>query len=507
MALLTTGLMIFLKQEFPFVQERGDVMKQRYLVIYVLLSCLLLLREAAAVTVSLGNANGCEGQPVSVLIGLSGAGNVASFGMDVTFDAEKLTFLEVRSGNDTNDWAVIGGQIFGKGVLRIGGFSGSGTPVSGDGSIARIRFMVETAGPDSTSLTAQNLVDGITGADTIDGNVTILEVCPSPTPTHTPSPTPSPTPTPTSTPIPGTPTLVIGDTQGCKGGVVTVAINVRSETNISAFGMDLKFDGLKVAYHGIRTGADTADWASVSGMLATTETLRLGGFCGGGNPVAGNGELARVDFIILAHGPDSTTLSATNLLDGLKSANVNPGIITILETCPTLTPTPTPAATPTPSLTPTPTPTPLPTPEPDLILGQAEGCIGGSARIPLNISKAAGMVSFGLDIAFDDQAISFHRVTAGDETLNWASVGGNLLGPGNLRVGGFSGSDGGLTGDAQIAQIEFYIRATTPQTVTLVPGNMIDGISNAHKTDGAIEIIVCATPTPLPVWGNVWMLK
>jgi hypothetical protein len=121
--------------------------------------------------------------------------------------------------------------------------------------------------------------------------------------------------------------------------------------------------------------------------------------------------------------------------------------------------------------------------------------------------KATKMESFGFDVTFDDEAVSYHRVVAGDQTSKWASVGGNLLGPGHLRIGGFAGSKGSLTGDGQIVRIEFLMRATTQQAVTLIPENMIDGLKNANKTNGAIDIIICAipTPTPLPVQGNGWI--
>lgn len=498
-------------------------MKQKFLILYTALFCLLLIGNAAATTMTLSIAKGCMGQPIEIQINVADVSSMASFGADIIFDPAKLSFLDACAGKDTADWAIIRGQLNAENSLRIGGFAGSGTSVTGDASIAVIKFMVSAAGSDSTSLSAQNLVDGLSGAAIKNGRVDILEICPSPTPSTTPTPTPtptsSPTPTPTASPSP-TPTiplLKIGNAEGCKGDVISLSISVNLADNLTAFGMDLSFDAEKIAFLRTRAGKDTTGWATVSGILATTETLRVGGFAGGGKPLSGNGELVCIDFVILEKGLDSVVVDAAKLIDGLKDATVVPGVINIREICPTPTPTPTPTLTPTPSptvpptITPTPSPTPSATPAANLSFSQVQACIGGEARILVHVANAAKMESFGLDLSFDEDVISYYRVAAGDQTSKWATIGGNMLSPGHLRIGGFAGSEGWLSGDGQIAQIDFFVKATSPQSTNLIPDKMIDGLKNANSTEGIIEIKICDTPTPtatpLPVPAHGWMSR
>jgi hypothetical protein len=85
------------------------------------------------------------GMTIAVRVLIAGATKeMRVFGLDVAFDNKMFQFERVRSGTLTGTWAGIDGNEVSPGILRVGGFVGSGTPIStaSQGSLAEIRFKV-----------------------------------------------------------------------------------------------------------------------------------------------------------------------------------------------------------------------------------------------------------------------------------------------------------------------------------------------------------------------------
>jgi hypothetical protein len=67
---------------------------------------------------------------------------------------------------------------------------------------------------------------------------------------------------------------------------------------------------------------------------------------------------------------------------------------------------------------------------------------------------------FGLDVAFDAKMFAFQGVVKGDITGSWASVDGNELSPGELKIGGYVGSGTPVPAKGQGKLAEFKLKVT-----------------------------------------------
>jgi len=88
--------------------------------------------------------------------------------MDLTFESKMFKLQGIEKGSLTSSWAAVDGNEIESGMVRIGGFTGSGTavPVNTDGSIAKIKFKVSGSGlSDGTQsqLCVKNYTDDIDG--------------------------------------------------------------------------------------------------------------------------------------------------------------------------------------------------------------------------------------------------------------------------------------------------------------------------------------------------------
>jgi hypothetical protein len=67
---------------------------------------------------------------------------------------------------------------------------------------------------------------------------------------------------------------------------------------------------------------------------------------------------------------------------------------------------------------------------------------------------------FGLETAFDSGMFQYQEVRRGTLTGGWAEVDGNEVGPGSLRVGGFSGSGATIPVSSEGTLAEIRLKVT-----------------------------------------------
>lgn len=476
--------------------------KGPYFILAFLIGAVFPARGTAA-TLHLGSASGCQGDSVFISVDVVGASSIEAFGLDVAFDPAKVGVERILPGSSVSSWSLVSGSVVEAGVLRIGGFAGTASPVSGDVELARIEFRLTAAPPDSMVLSASNARDGISAALFADGALTIVGTCPTPTatltatPPATPSWTHSPSATPTSSP---TPVLRIGEASGCEGDRVEVSIGVSLGNELTAFGFNLTFDPSRVDFLGVVSGAATGRWALIDGTPATTETIRIGGFAGAEPAIYGGAELVRAIFRIVAAGGSTVPLTADRLTDGLAGGVVLPGEIAILTVCPTPTASATPTATPPPSATATPSPSVTATPIPQVLIEQVSACPDEWVTVSVDVSGVTDLETYGIEIAFDPVKIAYASAKPGIATSGWATVSASPLAAGVVRLGGFAGGGPALSGSGQIAELEFLVRSAGPDTVAIGADRLFDALTGATVIEGAIQIRVCqsATPTPSP---------
>ena len=104
-------------------------------------------------------------------IQISSVGNakeIKSFGLEMNFDAAVFQYQSTHKSDLTASWATVDGNEVSPGKVVIGGFMGSGVPVSAgaNGSLAIIKIKVIYNGNDdgfSRAISVKNYLDDIAG--------------------------------------------------------------------------------------------------------------------------------------------------------------------------------------------------------------------------------------------------------------------------------------------------------------------------------------------------------
>lgn len=102
-------------------------------------------QEQTSITIVCSPSSGGTDTNFTAAISISNADReIKVFGLEVTFDADKLEFRRIEEGNLTESWAAVDGNEISRGTLRVGGFMGSGNPIlqGTTGNIAEVKLKV-----------------------------------------------------------------------------------------------------------------------------------------------------------------------------------------------------------------------------------------------------------------------------------------------------------------------------------------------------------------------------
>ena len=81
----------------------------------------------------------------SVIISINNSDReIKVFGLELKFDADKLKFRRIEDATLTESWSAVDGNEIRSGTLRVGGFMGSGDPITQGttGNIVEVKFKV-----------------------------------------------------------------------------------------------------------------------------------------------------------------------------------------------------------------------------------------------------------------------------------------------------------------------------------------------------------------------------
>jgi hypothetical protein len=101
--------------------------------------------EQTSITLECSPSSGGTDTNFSVIISINNSDReIKVFGLELKFDADKLRFRRIEDGNLTEGWAAVDGNEINSGTLRVGGFMGSGNPITQGttGNIAEVKFKV-----------------------------------------------------------------------------------------------------------------------------------------------------------------------------------------------------------------------------------------------------------------------------------------------------------------------------------------------------------------------------
>ena len=132
--------------------------------------CLLALASTAQaqLVVSPQSSGGSVNQTVNVDIALTNPGAVPidAFGFRMAYPSALVEFQGVSIvGTLTQSWIAVSGSETSPGIAQVGGFNFS--PLSGDGLLLRVTFLVTTNVIASGPVTLSNFVDDFAGASTV----------------------------------------------------------------------------------------------------------------------------------------------------------------------------------------------------------------------------------------------------------------------------------------------------------------------------------------------------
>ena len=101
--------------------------------------------EQTSITLTCSPSSGGTDTNFTVSISINNSNReIKVFGLEMKFDADILKFRRIEEGNLTESWAAVDGNEIRKGILRVGGFTGSGDSISpgSTGHIAEVKFRV-----------------------------------------------------------------------------------------------------------------------------------------------------------------------------------------------------------------------------------------------------------------------------------------------------------------------------------------------------------------------------
>ncbi|GEM_PF-5271310 len=283
-----------------------------------LLATLAFAAAPAAVsgqgtTLAVSQVSEVAGGDAIVAIRIVTSDLISAFGMDLSFDAAKITFLSLSTEETLSAaWAMLDSNLVTPGRLRIGGARGQRPPITGSGTLLNLAFRLHPTTTQSVALTLGSLKDDFVGARTIPGSLTGR--------------------------IPD-PAVFVGPGSGTPGGQVQVPVGVIDAVGFDAVGLQIVYDPSRLSFVSLsRAGTLTEDWFLFGGNEAAPGRLALGGLSHTGTPARGRGPLANLTFGIRASAaPGVVTLRPIQLSDDLADAIAAAGSIFIVADVPAAT--------------------------------------------------------------------------------------------------------------------------------------------------------------------------
>jgi len=130
------------------------------------------------ISISCSPASGRTDDLITIPVSIKGnIKDITVFGLDFTFDTNLFQYQGIAPGGLTGSWATVDGNVISAGTLRIGGFTGSGTPIptGSNGTIAVITLKVTGTGfadGQTSQLSIFNYADDVEGMTPLPSTTT-----------------------------------------------------------------------------------------------------------------------------------------------------------------------------------------------------------------------------------------------------------------------------------------------------------------------------------------------
>jgi hypothetical protein len=128
-----------------------------------------LSREIAGLQLNLAQVNAGPGEEFTVPIEVNNPNGLKSFGFDLGYPNELLSFVKVTATNLTKEWRGLAGKENVPGTITIGGFNAEAINSTQPGALLAVTFMVQEGIEDFGDLWLFNLTDDVAGAESNSG--------------------------------------------------------------------------------------------------------------------------------------------------------------------------------------------------------------------------------------------------------------------------------------------------------------------------------------------------
>jgi len=123
-----------------------------------------LVRNSTVLELSLDQITGNPGEEISLSVKVNNPQKLKSFGFELGYPAELLSFIKISRTNLTENWSALDGKESELGIVTIGGYNAKAISFSKAGLLLKVIFKVREAVEGCGDLRLFNLQDGVTDA-------------------------------------------------------------------------------------------------------------------------------------------------------------------------------------------------------------------------------------------------------------------------------------------------------------------------------------------------------
>ena len=353
-----------------------------------------IIEEYKKPYISLADVKGEQNDMVAVKLNMTGNEiPIGSFGVELFFNSDQLSYAGVDKGSLTFDWVQINGQENNTDQVTIGGYHTAGIPVNSQGTLAKVYFKIICADCDDCDkgqiilknpvddIAEMNLYDGVFsyGNDCVLGDVNMDETI-SPADAactfqlylnegvsqasecdtdcaldaadvncdglispldalkifqaflegNESMECPSSLTKPERKKI----DISLPNIVGLPGETISVPVMVNDVTTLSSFGLKANYPTDILQYIGLERSAFTKNWQALEAVKLQPGQLTIGGFNPKLTGITNSKELFILKFNLLEDAHGSGEIFITELQDDLSMSNIVSGSINTTTTGP-----------------------------------------------------------------------------------------------------------------------------------------------------------------------------
>jgi hypothetical protein len=449
------------------------------------------------ISLSLNPTMGTSGNTITVSIDISNnTQQISAFGLELIYNSTSFVFKGVKEGSLTSDWSPIEGNEIDSGKIRIGGYAGGGTVISpsSDGSLVEINLQVKEDLPYDEDTTVQFKIEGYVddiarflpnpctkdfmlirlGDVNADGEVTpgdaqlafeiyLGKITPTLRQTIAADFNRNGRVTPEDAQLifehylgkrvlaecragddgqrsifainmfrPAKRMLYALNTIGNSGEIISVPIIINNPEGVRSFSFEVNYNPELLEYIGLRMSPLTSEFDYVRGIKEGEGLISIEGESK--RPIRYNkyGSAAVMVFRVKEGINGSLPIIVSNLSEDLFNVEAGEGTFIALNYSKKETRF--------------------------LSLGEAYIALDGTLRIPVEVSNAFNMKSFGLELKYSAKKLLFMGIARGAMTDDFLEVEGNELKAGIVRIGGYSMSGIQEEGAGVLVELVFYMK-------------------------------------------------